>query len=399
MTLFLLVSLSLIAVAWSADTTNFTVSGRKIMFSSSTTTPPAPPVVFKLRGFSYGNARIGEGAQDDSQSAGTDSLSNPDVCQQDFALMAKYNVNALKLYAFNVLAPNSQSLHTTCLDAAWVNKIFISLSVWIPSLPFASEEVRNFTASRYATMVSQTMHHPAVFAYSIGSEMGGDPQNNPTYWQDYNIIAQTIKDTLQSGGAQKLITTAVYQLDCTSGCNPPVPVLAHVISGEKYGAIVDVWGVDVYSPDPDEPNLRANIFAATKRPFVFPEYGVTFQPPNDTPAQGAAELALIQKMETYSFDGTNGDSNDGPVYNASAPIYAGGLVFEWNDEYWKGNDNCAPNPGTAQPWYGVNAVALRAGCTCPGSFDGACATNERVPRAVLNANMLPTVWSTYEPKF
>ena len=66
----------------------------------------------------------------------------------------------------------------------------------------------------------------------------------------------------------------------------------------------------------------------------------------------------------------------------------------------KGGDLCKQDPSNPEPWYGVNAVALRKGCKCPDShMGGACATDERVPRAFLNASMLPTVWPTYVPIF
>ena len=117
---------------------------------------------------------------------------------------------------------------------------------------------------------------------------------------------------------------------------------------------------------PTSLNLRRSIFAVTRRPLMLPEYGNTFQPPNDTPQRAAEVAAMVASMERYSYDGSNGGNEHGE-YNDSAPIYAGGLLFEWIDEYWKGpkGSYCEPDPGSAQPYYGMNAVELAPGLHMP----------------------------------
>jgi hypothetical protein len=225
-------------VASSPSVSMFTAVGRRIFISDGTSSEE-----FIIRGFSYSNARIGEGAPSDGSAAEYDSLQRPEICKQDFDLMRKSNVNAIKVYAFNTY---NSSGHRECLDAAWnggIRPIFVALSVWINVLPFPSQDVATNMSDRYTAMVLETADHPAVWSYEIGSEMGGNPNNNSAYWSDFNKIATAILSAL--GTRKKLISTGTYQADCT-GCVPPVPVLGHVCSGEHYNAIVDVWGVDVY---------------------------------------------------------------------------------------------------------------------------------------------------------
>jgi hypothetical protein len=173
-----------------------------------------------------------------------------------------------------------------------------------------------------------------------------------------------------------------------------------VINGEKFGAgaVVDVWGVDIYSPNPSDPILMHNIFSATTKPFFLPEYGVNYQPPLSVDSQTQILFAQIKGLVQYSYDSSNTNMNQGNTsYNPSGPIYAGGLIFEWIDEYWKGGPLCQPNPGSAQPYYGANQVALQSGCQCNGNFAGICATDVRVPRPILGSGMLPALWPKYTP--
>jgi hypothetical protein len=367
---------------------------------------PQDPSVFQLRGFSYSNYRIGEGPSAITDGPfGFDSLSRVDICQQDIPLMRRLNVNAIKIYDFNVIAENIDAQHKECLDLLWNNghqPIFAILSIWISNLPFSSHSLRQNVTDSYRRMVATTADHPAVLGYSIGSEIGGDPNDNPSYWQDFNVVAKAVKKALN--GRRKIVTTGTYQADCTS-CTPVVPCIGHIINGEKYGAVVDVWGVDVYFPNPQDETLRANIFNATTKPFFFPEYGVNYQPPMNLSEQTLLLYSQIQGVIQYSYTNDTIQENNGNAsvtpFNASGPVYSGGLVFEWIDEYWKGGPLCQPNPASAQPYYGANMVALKDGCTCPangGSFAGNCSTNERTPRPILaDPTMLPSLWPAYTP--
>jgi len=358
------------------------------------------PQIFKIRGFSYSNSRIGEGAPSDGSAGEFDSLMRPKICKQDFDLMRALNANLIKVYAFNVNSPDSAALHQECLDYAWNNgtkPIFVLLSIWITTLPFPDELTRQKFVQEYATMASQTNTHPAVFGYSVGSEISGDPNNNPPYWQDFSLLVDTLRSNL--GSSRKIITTGTYQSDCA---NPPVPVLGHVINGEAFGVKVDAWGVDIYSPNPNEPTLRKNIYTYTKKPLFFPEYGLTFQPSfGDEYKLSQQLLSIIGDMEQYAYNTNNFNVNQGGTYDPNGPIYAGGLVFEWIDEYWKAplGSNCQPNPSSAQAYYGVNKVALKAGCTCvnPPDRSPECYLDDRIPRPILDPTFLPTLWTSYEP--
>jgi hypothetical protein len=282
---------------------------------------------------------------------------------------------------------------------AWNNgskPIFVILSVYIDNLPFPTSADKTSMIEAYGQMVQSTADHPAVLGYSVGSEIGGDPNSNPGYWTDFNAVATTIRSSLD--GRRKIITTGTYQADCTS-CDPVVPCLGHVINGEKYGAVVDVWGVDIYSPDPDEPQLRSNIYAATTKPFFLPEYGVNFQPPADEAAQTALLMSQVSGLISYSFNESSRHINQGNAsYDPAGPVYSGGMIFEWIDEYWKGGPVCFPNSASAQPYYGANRVALQTGCSCNGNYSGTCSTDVRIPRAILDPEHLPQLWPHYTPE-
>jgi len=390
-------------------TTSFKTEGRKILIQ----TPDSKWEVFKIRGFSYSNARIGEDAPTDTSPTSYDALMRPELCKRDFDAMRKLNTNAIKVYAYNVLVSNSRALHQQCLDYAWndgYKPIFLDLSIWVDSLPMGNIYKQNII-SRYEQMVKDTASHPAVFAYGIGSEFAGDPNCAPSfdvsncqYWKDFNAIASAVRQAM--AGSMKLITTATYQSSCTNPrlCSTAVLDIGHVINGEHAGADVDFWGVDIYSPTPGADYLRHDIFKATSKPFFLPEYGFTYQPAmcdSDTDCSKQEHEAL-QQMEWFSYE--NGKTgNEGAVFDQDAPVYSGGLLFEWNDEYWKApasSPPCAPTEDSAQGWYGKNALRLKQGCPCvaPEQRSGACALDDLVPRPILSdPALLPSVWNTYIP--
>jgi len=260
--------------------------------------------------------------------------------------------------------------------------------------------------------VEDTAHHPAVFAYGVGSEFGGDPNcasnggdvRNCQYWKDFNTIASTIRQAM--GSNRKLITTATYQSSCSNPklCSPTVPCIGHVINGEHAGADVDFWGVDVYSPNPGAAYLRQNIFKATTKPFFMPEYGETYQPtlPGSSQDKSRQEYALVQEVEQFSYEDGK-DGNEVGEFDQASPVYSGGLLFEWNDEYWKaptGSPPCAPASSSAQGWYGKNALRLKPGCPCvsPEQRTAACAMDDLEPRPLLSdPTLLGSLWNTYTP--
>merc|ERR1719359_1998359 len=147
----------LLAVANGA-TTSFKTEGRKIMIQA----PDGTWEVFKIRGFSYSNARIGEGPPLDTSATDYDTLMRPDLCKRDFDAMRKLNTNAIKVYGYNVLVPNSWKLHKECLDYAWNGghkPIFLDLSIWIDALPMTAT-YKSIILNGYKKMVQDTAHHP-----------------------------------------------------------------------------------------------------------------------------------------------------------------------------------------------------------------------------------------------
>ena len=146
------------------------------------------------------------------------------------------------------------------------------------------------------------------------------------------------------------------------------------------------------SPDPDEPNLRANIAKCTSKPFYLPEYGMSYQPNGARMVDPSSSIArLVEALEAWSVLSSNTNA---------AGVYAGGLLFEWIDEYWKGPADphmCSPNGRSAQPYYGANAVRLADGCACvdAAARSPQCGLDLRVPRPIIG--LLGSIWTEYTP--
>jgi hypothetical protein len=225
-------------------------------------------------------------------------------------------------------------------------------------------------------------------------------------------VANAARKGFSDGGApQKLVTTSEADYD-----------LLAVQTGEKNGAAVDVWGVNIYRGRTFT-SLFTQIRSFTKKPVMLTEYGAsaarhtklknTYSFVNtpaglgvckpDTPSGVQATDDVVQ-LPANGSPNMNGlvdtAGNDTTLlytgYKADK-VVSGGFYFEWNDEWWKGNAatpavhsgtisfrNYYPSCNEDQGWYGLNA-----------SSKGQGTLDTLTPRATLPA--IKKIWAGEKP--
>lgn len=372
--------------------TDFIIAHRDIFVSRAPlgTHPSAAGVKLFVKGFVYSPAPIGKTVGD--KPLLDDSLrdDNEAIWSRDLPRMRAAGANAIHVY--NVVPPPYDSNTgpiSKFLTAAWNggnHPVYVIMSVYFTGDKLLDQGAVNALANQYHDLDKKYAKYPAVMGVAISNEIGAENFiQNPTWWKNFNVIANAARKGFADGGdASKIVTTS--EADGNIGA---------VKFGEQNNAAVDVWGINIYRGRTFT-NLFAQIKQFTKKPVLLTEYGASAAyhpgwkntyswdnspggvgqctPDNpsgstsksdiaELPASGNPKMAglvdLVQNNAEWLYKGWKNEN----------AVVSGGFYFEWTDEWWKANGgnpavhygNVAFNghyPGCSedQGWYGVNAL-------------------------------------------
>lgn len=226
----------------------------------------------------------------------------------------------------------------------------------------------------YTNMVASTVKHRAVFGYLIGNEIFGGQSSNPTFWTNFGQIVDAAHQAGVAQGQAPFLATATED-DYVSGTgwNP-------IQYGESSGALTNLnaWMINVY---------RGPDFGADGNNLVFPEYQTQMEAvgqvkplllgewgtPHTTRSAstyGQNVLAPVRNLDrvprsqmgqgnTYYDAVPVGDflSNQWATISANLSagddqVCAGGFIFDFSDEYWKGGNANTQTGGPASGFMG-----------------------------------------------
>jgi hypothetical protein len=264
-------------------------------------------------------------------------------------------------------------------------------------------------AEAYRALAEKYKNHPAVFGWVLGNELNS-PQNraNPRFWTYLNDLARDLKSIAPKK------ETMVALIDDTMASLRLVKENGWDVSH------IDVWGINSYrgrlgATTNNFDNLFSSFAAASAKPLLVTEFGPPATtrheiangigvpiPPGTDPAR-LGELCQTGSLVDLSDAGAltaqylEGHWND---IVANQTVAAGGIVFEWQDEWYKAGDPAqrtrSPGSNDAFPggcWdeegFGINAVVLRR--SSPTSFPSPFVPDERVPRAAFQT--LKRLWA------
>ena len=340
------------------DSTIWTTSNRvvNVGVNGGSATP------FLVRGVDYSPTPIGQTSIPDPLGA-----QNSAIWNRDLPLLRAMGVNTIRIYGMDA---TNRGNSTSFLDAAWNNgtdPIYVILSIWLNPSGNGIADM-NAMQQQYQWIGEDYGNHPAVLGISIGSEFN-TPQNIMTqeFWNDFNTLSNAAKTGIATAGGQKLISTGF--VDFVNQQNQE----STIVEGEKFGAIVDIWGINSYRGSTFT-NLWSQIESATTKPFIITEFGApaSYHPSGascqaaELPATGSPSMdTLVSYMKgLWEEIEANWATNSGKVGS-------GGIIFEWSDEWWK-SPQCGPNTqhsgGSAQngafpggwddeEWFGLNSIA------------------------------------------
>lgn len=370
----------------------FTVSGRFILLNGNK---------FYVKGMVYSPTPIGNGVSDPPSLDDPLRDDNSAIWSRDLPLMRAMGVNVIHIY--NVVPPpydKNTGPISKWLNAAWnngTNPVYVLLTVYFDSSALLNDGAVRALSDQYYDLAYKYAGYPAVMGVVISNEIvKPDSWNNPTWWKNFNRVADGARAGFAKGGnPNKIVTTSNDDAVINIG---GVDHLADVYYGEKHGAKVDVWGDNPYRGRTFT-SLFDQIKLDTTKPALLTEYGApasyhpawqnTYSYPHDLHGAGrcippdgpdgpvnrnAAELPqsgnpamdglvdLVKNNNKLMYEGFKADG-----------VVSGGFYFEWTDEWWKADANnpefrskhvgdpvfTAHFPGCAydHAWFGLNGIS------------------------------------------
>lgn len=305
------------------------------------------------------------------------------VWKPDIDAMRAAGVNVVKLYAgnpaLNAGAPGSSGNWKQFLDYCYNNgrkPIYVVMMSYIQGGVVAQggTGLQQYI-SDYQKLVASTVNHPAIFGYLVGNEIYGPGVNsNPQFWTNLGQLIDAAHTAGFNEGRNPFIATATND-DYTPASSWPAIKL-----GEQSGKLgnLDSWMINIYrGPDFGAPSdipfpqyLSLMQGLNKKKPMIVGEWGT---PHTTRPAPnyyGQDVITPIQNLDNVKAN----QMGTGKPYSQARPVAtfltsaytviqanfsagsnqvcAGGFLFSWCDEYWKGNNDNVQQGGPAIDFQG-----------------------------------------------
>lgn len=278
----------------------------------------------------------------------------------DIPLMKGMNVNTVRLY----IDPGFDNVGRAVLDQLYSSGIMVILTV--------DDAINNETRAKQ--VVSFYKNHPAILMWMLGSEW------NINHYFQSNKFPSVLDAALATENAAREIkmldsnhpvATSYGEIDIPGEGLRLADTLNYV---QNVCTSVDVWSLNIYRG-----NTFGNLFSQwaliSGKPMFIGEFGTdAFRSTTTTnPPQGAVDETMQAEwnLSLWNDIAVNLSAKD------ASRMALGGLLFEFNDEWWK-----VPPPGSQQP----NGFALAGGHPdgfANEEFFGAV-TIDRVPRQVYS---------------
>jgi hypothetical protein len=246
--------------------------------------------------------------------------------EQDALLMANAGINVVRTYG--------PILDKSVLDKLWSHGIYVLMTVYYGYADTPDTAVANVCAVK---------SHPAILGWVVGNE-----------WNYANLNKDISFD--QAVNEVKAVVSAIKLNDTTRpvstiyGGLPPAGVLQKLSN-------VDVWGSNHY-PGLSFGNFFKDWKALSDKPMYFGEYGAD--------AYDGTVGAVDEDTQADIVSGLTQEIHDNASVNGSG-VCAGGMVFEFNDEWWKKNgggwsehdtdaswqNGAYPDPNMNEEWWGL----------------------------------------------
>ncbi len=321
------------------------------------------------------------------------------VWKPDIDKIREAGINVIKLYAgdpdLNAGAPGTSGNWKAFLDYCYNggNKpIYIIMFSYTQGGAIAQggTDFNNYLR-QYGELIKSTVKHPAVFGYMVGNEIFGGVTQNPQFWTNFGRLIDAAQGAGLGQGQNPFITTAINDEFTPQTSWPAIKL------GEQSGKLgnLDSWCINIYrgaefggagnSVFTQYLALMNSFQTPLKKPLILGEWGTphTTRPigvygkPSKQPVSNLDDVPESQMgsgqpyfaaQPVATFLTTQWNTIKANLKAGANQVCAGGFIFDWCDEYWKGDpDN--PNPPVMQ--IGGPAAGFQGGAFAGGYWDEA----------------------------
>jgi hypothetical protein len=290
------------------------------------------------------------------------------VWKPDIDKMREAGVNVIKLYAGNPIlnagGPGTAGNWKAFLDFCWnggTKPVYVIMFSYTQGGVIADggDGFRDYIM-QYEKLVKSTVTHPAVFGYMIGNEIFDGVTKNPQFWTNFGKLIDAANDAGLAVGQKPFLTTATND-DFTPQASWPAIKL-----GEQSGKLknIDAWCINIYR-GPEFGGTGNSVFTqyaqvvnalGVTKPLILGEWGTPHTTRPAPGVYGAESIKPIKNLDDVAasdmglgkpyyaavpvatFLNTQWNTIKGNIASKSAQVCVGGFIFDWSDEYWKGNN-------------------------------------------------------------
>jgi hypothetical protein len=244
------------------------------------------------------------------------------------------------------------------LDSAHANNLKVVMGYFVQvSENFADASTRTRLRSEFLASVQAYKDHPAVLLWAIGNEQNLNNGNSNANW--YSLVNQMAGDA-KAADPNHPVTSVQGEIPGTTTLQ---------IGSAGFGTDdatmtnLDLWGVNAYRGQTFG-NLFSTLASSTSKPILLTEFGKDAY----RDAAGAEDQAM--QAGYLSAQWTQIAAN---LSATGSGILAGGVIFEWSDEWWKdfsglscqthdsailfSRSDDTTDPGYNEEWFGMVSVS------------------------------------------
>lgn len=205
-----------------------------------------------------------------------------------------------------------------------------------PPPNYADEGFRDKVRTQVLEMVSLYKDHPGILMWILGNENNYSFDRNVQRWstEELDALDPEAQKTEKAKIYYSFINELAKEIKKIDPKHPVVMGVGEVSSldiAAKYAPEIDVIGMIAYR-GPGFGNLFRQVKQKFDRPVAMIEWGAdsynAYRREPDEDSQ--AEFVKLQWQDIERNVGTNPKGAGNSI---------GGVIFEWNDEWWKGNEN------------------------------------------------------------
>lgn len=266
--------------------------------------------------------------------------------ERDLPLLRAMGANIIRIYGWS-----DSANHDAFLDACYnggVDPIYVLVNRFIdPNTNWTNSGAVAAISSTFTAIDSRLGSHPAVAGILLGNEINIQNGNgeNPAFWAAMNTIAGEIK----AQSPNRLVSIAITD------------ALPQVEAYDSSLGNIDFWAMQIYR-GVSLGNFFNQYAAVSDKPLFLSEWGVdNYDSLTNSPYPNNGEF-IAQTLSSLWQE-----------IDAASDIAFGGCVFEFTDEWWKGNgpvnaqdaggfeQGGFPDQFSNEEWYGLFEISVTPG--------------------------------------